>query len=192
MLICIIEILGKKQNLKPKNLILMEAVMKKLFLVTLLSVAVAFTACKGKETKVETPLADANANAPVQTEEVKGAKDSDSGNAYGLQTIFFDFDSFSINEKSKTILANNAKILKDKGDVSLQIEGHCDERGSVQYNLALGEKRANAVKKYLSTLGISDNRLTLISYGKEKPMSNDHSEDAWSKNRRANFVVTSK
>lgn len=164
--------------------------MKKIFLLSVMSVAIAFSACKGKETKLETPLADTT--APVQTEEVKGAKDSDSGSAYGLKTIFFDFDSFSINEASKAILADNAKILKEKSDLSLQIEGHCDERGSVQYNLALGEKRANAVKKYLTTLGITDARLTLISYGKEKPMSQDHTEDAWAKNRRANFVVTSK
>ncbi len=121
-----------------------------------------------------------------------GASDSDSDNAMGIQTIHFPYDSFDIVGENKEILKSNIKILKDNPTLNIQIEGHCDERGGVQYNLALGEKRANAVKTQILGGGIAGSRVTTISMGKEKPAAQGSSEDVWAKNRRANFVITSK
>jgi len=117
--------------------------------------------------------------------------DSDSGKAGGLKTIYFDYTSSTINESNKKVLKNNAEFLKNHAAVAIAIEGHCDERGGRQFNLALGEKRALAVKNYLVALGVPKKRLSTISYGNEKPVTEGRSEMEWSKNRRGNFVVTS-
>jgi len=119
------------------------------------------------------------------------AKDSDSDTATGLTTVYFDFDSSTLTSDAKQSLESNAKYLKNNSGVEIQIEGHCDERGSVQYNLALGERRAKSTKKYLEALGVSSSRISTVSYGKERPVALGHEESAWSQNRRANFVVTS-
>lgn len=118
--------------------------------------------------------------------------DSDSGRAMGLQTVNYDYDSSALSAEAKSILNNNANILKDNGSVRIQIEGHTDERGGIQYNIALGERRAKAARSYLISQGVSSGRISVISYGKEKPLDYGHSEDAWYKNRRANFRVTEK
>lgn len=118
--------------------------------------------------------------------------DSDSGKAMGLQTIYFPYDAFNLDETAKDTLKSNAQILKDKKSARIQIEGHCDTRGGIQYNIALGEKRAAAVKKYLTGIGIADDRVTTISYGKERLLDSGGSDSAHSKNRRANFVVTAR
>lgn len=118
--------------------------------------------------------------------------DSDSGKAGSLRTVYFDFNSSQLSSESRGILASNAEILKNAPAVTIQIEGHADERGGVQYNLALGERRANTVKNYLVSMGISSGRLSTVSYGKERPVAFGHDEEAWSQNRRANFVVTGK
>lgn len=123
---------------------------------------------------------------------VNGANDSDSGNAMGMQTIHFPYDSFEIVGENKEALKNNIEILKANPTVNVQIEGHCDERGGSQYNLALGEKRANAVKSQVTAGGIGASRVTIISMGKEHPIVQGSGEDVWAKNRRANFVITSK
>jgi peptidoglycan-associated lipoprotein len=121
-----------------------------------------------------------------------GAADSDSNNAMGLQTIHFPYDSFEVVGENKEALKNNIEILKANPTVNIQIEGHCDERGGSQYNLALGEKRANAVKSQVTAGGIGASRVTIISMGKEHPIAQGSGEDTWAKNRRANFVITSK
>jgi peptidoglycan-associated lipoprotein len=118
--------------------------------------------------------------------------DSDSGKAMGLKTVHFAYDSFSLTPEAKTDLKNNGAILKDKGDLKIQIEGHCDQRGGIQYNIALGEKRANAVKQSLVEMGISQDRISTISYGNERLIDSGNTEDAHAKNRRANFSVTAK
>ena len=117
---------------------------------------------------------------------------SDEGNAMGLQTIHFPYDSFDVVGENKDILKSNIKILKDNPSLNIQIEGHCDERGGSQYNLALGEKRANAVKTQIVAGGIAGSRVTIISMGKEHPIAQGSGEESWAKNRRANFVITSK
>jgi peptidoglycan-associated lipoprotein len=105
-----------------------------------------------------------------------------------LQDAFFDFDSYALREDARTVLDQDSRLLRDNSGASVLIEGHCDERGTVEYNLALGEKRANAAKDYLVGAGISASRIETVSYGKERPFDPGHDEAAWAKNRRAHFV----
>jgi len=109
-----------------------------------------------------------------------------------LKDIHFDFDKYDIRRGDEEILRENAALIKKYPKVKIQIEGHCDERGTVEYNLALGERRANNAKKYLVSLGIASNRISTISYGKEKPLDPGRNEEAWAKNRRAHIVLLSK
>ena len=110
--------------------------------------------------------------------------------AFVNEDIHFAFDSFLLDVEAEHILGEKAAWLQDNGGASVQIEGHCDERGTSDYNLALGERRANAVQQYLSVLGIDSGRLSTISYGEEQPLDPGHDETAWSRNRRAHFVIT--
>jgi len=109
-----------------------------------------------------------------------------------LKDIHFDFDKYDIRPGDAQILKENAALLMKNPGVKIQIEGHCDERGTVEYNLALGERRANSAKRYLSSLGLTGDRISTISYGKEKPLDPGHNEEAWTKNRRDHFIVLSK
>jgi peptidoglycan-associated lipoprotein len=109
-----------------------------------------------------------------------------------LKDIHFDFDKYDIRPGDAALLKENAALLNKYPNVKIQMEGHCDERGTVEYNLALGERRANHAKNYLVSLGISPARISTISYGKEKPLDPGHNEAAWAKNRRAHTVVTAK
>lgn len=116
------------------------------------------------------------------------AAGSDSGQIEGLQTINFDYDKANLTADAKTKLQGNASWMKSNPDTRIQIEGHTDSRGSIEYNLSLGERRAQSVKTYLTGLGIPAARLSIISYGKEKPLANGDSESDHARNRRANFV----
>ena len=109
-----------------------------------------------------------------------------------LKDIHFDFDKYHIRPQDVEILKENAEILKKFSSLKIQIEGHCDERGTNEYNLALGERRANSAKNYLISLGISPDRISTISYGEERPLDPGHNEEAWAKNRSAHFVILSK
>ena len=109
-----------------------------------------------------------------------------------LKDVSFDLDKYDILPQDIEILKEDATLLMKYPNVKVQIEGHCDERGTGEYNLALGERRANSVKKYLVSLGVPANRLSTISYGKEMPADPGHHEEAWAKNRRAHFVILSK
>jgi len=104
-----------------------------------------------------------------------------------LGTIYFDFDKYNLREDARRILDLNAEILKTNPDVNIVIEGHCDERGTNEYNLALGENRAKAAKDYLVRLGIDASRITTLSYGEEQPVAMGHDEESWSQNRRGEF-----
>lgn len=109
-----------------------------------------------------------------------------------LKDIHFDFDKYDVRREDEEVLKENAALLKKYPKTKIQIEGHCDERGTVEYNLALGERRANNTKKYLVSLGIASNRISTISFGKERPLDKGHSEEAWAVNRRAHTVLLSK
>ena len=109
-----------------------------------------------------------------------------------LKDIHFDFDKYDIRPEDAATLRENAAFLKRSPSMKIQVEGHCDERGTTEYNLALGERRANATKKYLVSLGIPSDRISTISYGKERPLDPGHNEEAWAKNRRAHTIIISK
>lgn len=106
-----------------------------------------------------------------------------------FEDIHFDFDRFFIREDAKPVLAAIAAAMKADRSSALLIEGHCDERGTAEYNLALGERRAEAAKKYLVSLGVEAGSISTISFGEEKPVGPGHTEEAWAKNRRAHFVM---
>lgn len=135
----------------------------------------------------EKPKEEAQVVAPAPTpsleEAIKAFEDKD---------IYFDFDKYTLLEEAKATLAEKAEFLKAHSNMNIQIEGHCDERGTTEYNLALGERRAKAASDYISTLGIAKERISIISYGKEKPADPGHTEEAWAKNRRDHFVIVNK
>ena len=152
--------------------------------VLFLALTLAFTACSKKVKKDESSLPTAvDAELNLQG-------DSDAGQSLGLQTIHFAYDTYTLDAAAKKILVANAAILKDKTTVKIQVEGHCDARGGIQYNIALGEKRANSVKKFLVDQGAKAENISIISFGSEKPIDPATTEEAYAKNRRANFVVT--
>jgi peptidoglycan-associated lipoprotein len=109
-----------------------------------------------------------------------------------LKPVFFEYDSADINEAGRAVLQANAGVLKKYATWVVTIEGHCDERGTKEYNLALGERRAVAARAYLMSLGLDANRLRTVSYGSEFPFDPGHEDSAWLKNRRAHFVITGK
>ena len=107
-----------------------------------------------------------------------------------LGDVYFDFDRFELKDEARDRLAKNAAFLKENGDFTLTLEGHCDERGTNEYNLALGEKRTNTAKDYLASLGIPASRIRTISYGEERPVCREGREDCWWQNRRAHFLLS--
>jgi len=109
-----------------------------------------------------------------------------------LRPAFFVLDSSDLDDAGRSVVTGNVEVLKKYPQWVVTIEGHCDERGTAEYNLALGERRAAAVKTYMVSLGIAPDRLRTVSYGKEFPFDQAHTEDGWSKNRRAHFVITAK
>lgn len=164
---------------------------KYLVLISLLCIALLLVSC-GKKPEVE-------AETGRTTETTTNGNNAGEGNTTtpgdvgegvvtNLVTIYFDFDKYNLRDDAVRDLRTNYSYLKDNSGVKVQIEGHCDERGTVEYNLALGEKRARAAMDYLASLGISRDRMSVISYGKERPASLGSNEDAWAKNRRAEFV----
>ena len=129
--------------------------------------------------------------APVVAPPAPETPDEMNRNGY-LKDVFFDFDRYEIRADQRDPLSANAGWLTRNPEVQVTIEGHCDERGTRGYNLALGERRANAAKDYLVRTGVDAGRITTISYGKDRPFDPGHDETAWAKNRRAHFVVTGK
>ncbi len=129
---------------------------------------------------------------PLADESITNKSLDDLNRDSPLKPVFFPLDSAELDESGRAIAQANAGVLKKYSAWGITIEGHCDERGTAEYNLALGERRAVAVKTYLSSLGVSADRIRTVSYGKEFPFDMGHSEDAWSKTRRGHFVITSK
>ena len=109
-----------------------------------------------------------------------------------LRPVFFTYDSDALDDPSKQVLGDNAKVLQKYPSWVITIEGHCDERGTPEYNLALGDRRALAAKNFLLSLGIPADRIRTVSYGKEFPFDAGHTESSWSLNRRAHFLLTAK
>lgn len=120
------------------------------------------------------------------------SKGSDGGGFPGLSTVRFEYDHFTLNSEARAILAKNVEWMKSNPNYNIQVEGHCDSRGSNEYNMTLGERRANAVKSYLESLNVEAGRLSVVSYGEEKPLQTGDTEAAFAANRRANFVPIAK
>lgn len=143
-------------------------------------------AVKAEEAPVRAQTADATpVIKPAESQPVQPAAEVSA-----FETVYFDFDRSDLRQDARNILTKNAEILlKSRPAQKIRIEGHCDERGSAEYNLALGERRATSAMQYLITLGVQPERLSIVSYGKEKPAVQGHDEEAWAKNRRAEFVI---
>jgi peptidoglycan-associated lipoprotein len=129
---------------------------------------------------------------PVRDDAISSASLDDLNRNSPLKPAFFDYDSSELTREAQTALDSNAAVLKQHPTWTVTIEGHCDERGTAEYNLALGERRAVTARTYLVSLGIPADRLRTVSYGKEFPFDPGHDEAAWAKNRRAHFVITAK
>ncbi|WP_431258642.1 peptidoglycan-associated lipoprotein Pal [Roseateles chitinivorans] len=158
--------------------------------------AAALSACSSTKldepAKVETkepvptqqaPVADPNANAQRKVETVDLGAQLDAA-VSNQRVVFFDFDSFVVKDEYRSLIENHAKRLNNKKTLQLSLEGHADERGGREYNLALGQKRAEAVAKSLTLLGVTSTQVEAVSFGKERPTDTGHNEEAWAKNRR--------
>jgi peptidoglycan-associated lipoprotein len=129
---------------------------------------------------------------PTREDTISSGSLDDLNRNSPLKPVFFEFDSAEVDSAGQVVLDANATTLRKYATWTVTIEGHCDERGTAEYNLALGERRAVAARTYLVSLGISADRLRTVSYGKEFPFDPGHDEAAWQKNRRAHFVITAK
>jgi len=135
------------------------------------------------------PVVKEEPKVEAKVEAVPEAKEETKTASTGLQPVYFDFDRAFIRDDAKTIMKANAEWLKANAGVKVRIEGNCDERGTKEYNQALGQRRAASAKKYLTDLGISAKRISLISYGKEKPVCTESTEECWQKSRRDDLVA---
>ncbi len=144
---------------------------------------------KVEEVRVEKP--EVLEEAKKEAVEEKVWEDT-RGLRFEAEAIYFDFDKSFIRAEYRPVLAKKAEFLKDNPDIIVRIEGNCDERGTNEYNLALGERRADSAKRFFISLGISPDRIETISYGEERPLAVGHSEDSWSQNRRDDFVIVKK
>ena len=152
----------------------------------LLSVVIAsmsLNSCTDDKKKVVEPVAASTTETPV-------APVADTGANLVTTPIYFGFDDYTLTSEAQSTLTAMGEALKANKSAVVQIEGHCDERGTVEYNLALGERRAQSVKNFLTQQGVEGARLSTISYGEEKAVVPGHTESEWVKNRRAEFVVT--
>ena len=139
-----------------------------------------------------TPVAETPTPAPVAEDAVASGSLDEINRNSPLKPVFFEYDSSELSRDSLTVLDENATLLKRNTTWAVTIEGHCDETGSAEYNLALGERRAVAARTYLISIGVTADRLRTISYGKEFPFDPGHDDAAHAKNRRAHFVITAK
>ena len=165
-----------------------------------LATAVLAAACASKETKTEAPIADRSTavppsqsappseTRPSQQAPVAGNPLKDPNNILSKRSVYFDFDSNAVKDEYRGLITAHSRYMTgDKRDSRIRIEGNCDERGSREYNLALGQRRAEAVKKVMTVLGVQDGRIETTSYGEEKPVAMGHDESSWAQNRRADI-----
>ena len=173
--------------------------MKNLSMVMLLALCLCIGACAKKQTtNPDGSFGDdaysSQGGDPITIDDIKftdepSLRDAATDKRSGLVTIYFGYDSNEITEEAKQILKENAKYIKNNPNLKIVIEGHCDERGTAEYNLALGQRRALKVKEYYVQLGIAPSKMATISYGEEKPEDRRSTESAWAKNRRAETKV---
>ncbi len=175
---------------------MMNPTMRRILVMGVLAITMLATGCAKKaaqtpptppqppptrETPPTPPSTDTTTPVPTPGTKILGSGD--------FAPVYFDYDAYSLREDSRGVLDANAKLLRDNAGTKITIEGHCDERGTSEYNQALGERRAQAARDYLVNAGIDTGRLQIVSYGKERPFNAGHDEAAWAENRRAHFVV---
>ncbi|MCC6962840.1 MAG: peptidoglycan-associated lipoprotein Pal [candidate division Zixibacteria bacterium] len=164
---------------------------KALILLSILMIALLAVGC-GQKPKMEDqtppPVTDTGTKPGTGEGETPSTPPVSGDQVLNYVTIYFDFDKYNLRDDAKNGLRQNFERMKANPQAKVLIEGHCDERGTVEYNLALGERRARSAMEYLASLGIPRDRMSIISYGKERPAVLGSSEDAWAKNRRAEFV----
>jgi peptidoglycan-associated lipoprotein len=141
-------------------------------------------------TIVTAPTAVSSMPVPTPRMDVLPSDITEANRRGYLKDAFYDFDKSDVRADARDMLAADAEWLRKHPSVKITIEGHCDERGTREYNLALGDRRANAAREYLVSLGVDAGRIRTVSYGKERPFATGHDEDSWQKNRRAHFVIT--
>lgn len=174
-----------------------QSLFKSLVTVLVCLFFVAPVGCSKKDVVSDEPVISpseesAGIAAPGSAVDTVGSA-GDTGAAMSeMEVVYYPYDSYTLNDGARNALKKNADWMKQNPTARIQIEGHCDERGTVEYNMALGDRRANAAKSYLTRLGVEGGRIETISYGKERPADMGHSEASWAKNRRAVFVLLAK
>jgi len=164
------------------------------------ALALLAAACASKETQTEAPIQDRSSGVTPPSQASSSGQTTPrppaqpiAGNplkegALANRSVFFDYDSMAVKDEYRgTVQAHSRYMTADKKDARIRIEGNCDERGSREYNLALGQRRAEAVKKVMTVLGVQDGRIETVSFGEEKPSATGHDEQSWAKNRRADI-----
>ena len=167
-----------------------------------LAIAAIAAGCASQEAKRDAPVADRSGSTttapsatpgqsttqrPQQPGQVAGNPLRDPSNILSKRSVYFEYDSNAVKDEYRGLVQAHSRYMTDKRDSTVRIEGNCDERGSREYNLALGQRRAEAVKKVMTVLGVSDGRVETTSYGEEKPVASGHDEQAWAQNRRADI-----
>ena len=163
--------------------------MKHLVISLTLASALAVAGCAKKAPEQLPPTPQGAVEQPQASGPTPGSQAHFASVMRGADTIFFDTDMFNIDAEDQAALRQQAEYLRQYPNIRATVEGHCDERGTREYNIALGERRANAAKNYLVSLGISADRLTTVSYGKERPVALGSNENAWAQNRRAVTII---
>ena len=147
--------------------------------------AFSLTGCPPKkQIKTEEPPKQEEPQQPPKPAEEPSLRGKDYKEVPEIATVYFDLDQATLRADARDVLEKNYQVLKQHADWEVLVEGHCDERGTTEYNLGLGQKRAAAVRQYYMSLGMSGTKIATISYGKESPACTDHTEDCWAKNRR--------
>ena len=172
--------------------------MKKIVLTIAMATLVA--ACGSQEVKKDVPVTDRTATttqptqpstttttSPATQPAITANPLTDPKNVLSKRSVYFDFDSNAVKDEYRGLIQAHAKYMVDKRDAKVRVEGHCDERGSREYNLALGQRRAEAVKKVMTVLGVQDGRIETVSFGEEKPAAAGHDESSWAQNRRGDI-----
>ena len=167
-----------------------------------LAVALIAAGCASKEKQPDAAVTDRSAGTtqpstgtsqgsssttPRTTQPVTGNPLTDPNNVLSKRSVYFDYDSNAVKDEYRNMIQAHARYLGDNRNTNIRIEGNCDERGSREYNLALGQRRAEAVKRVMTVMGVGDNRIETVSYGEEKPKNPGHDEAAWAQNRRADI-----
>lgn len=151
-----------------------------------------FTSCSDDEKTTEEVVEPTTDSTPAEppVEEPEPVSQDPIGDVSSFPNVYFAFDDYTLSGDAQDTLNKVHEYLSNTSNAVVQVEGHCDERGSIEYNLALGERRAQAVKNYLVQLGVDASRLPTISYGEERPSLEGHDESAWAQNRRSQFVIS--